>query len=40
MAHGQMFLLEWRDYPSAPCLAGKNKLVNSSRFDVEISRVG
>jgi len=34
------FLLEWREFPSAPCLAGKKKLDDSSRLDVvEISRV-
>jgi len=34
-----MFLLEWREYPWAPCLAGK-KLEDSSRLDVvEIARV-
>ena len=35
-----MFLSEWREFPSAPCLAGENKLDDSSRLDVvEISRV-
>jgi len=35
-----MFLSEWREFPSAPCLAGKNKLDDSSRLDVvEIARV-
>ena len=35
-----MFLSEWREFPSAPCLAGKKKFVYSSRLDVvEISRV-
>jgi len=29
-----MFLSEWREFPSAPCLAGKNKLDESSRLDV------
>ena len=29
-----MFLLEWREFPSAPCLAGKEKLDDSSRLDV------
>jgi len=29
-----MFLSEWREFLSAPCLAGKNKLDNSSRLDV------
>ena len=34
-----MFLSEWREFPSAPCLAGKKK-VDSSRLDVvEIARV-
>jgi hypothetical protein len=34
-----MFLSEWREVPSAPCLAGKKKL-DSSRLDVvEIARV-
>ena len=33
-----MFLSEWRDFPSAPCLAGEKKL-DSSRLDVvEIAR--
>jgi len=36
-----MFLLEWREFPSAPCLAeGEKKLDASSRLDVvEIARV-
>jgi len=35
-----IFLSEWREIPSAPCLAGKKKLDDSSRLDVvEISRV-
>jgi len=36
-----MFLSEWREFPSAPCLAGKQKnLDDSSRLDVvEIERV-
>ena len=35
-----MFLSEWREFPSAPCLVGKKKLDNSSRLDVvEIARV-
>ena len=35
-----MFLSEWREFPSAPCLAGKKKLDDSSRLDfVEIMRV-
>jgi hypothetical protein len=30
-----MFLSEWREFPSAPCLAGKRKKnYNSSRLDV------
>ena len=29
-----MFLSEWRESPSAPCLAGKKKLDESSRLDV------
>jgi hypothetical protein len=28
-----MFLSEWREFPSAPCLAGQ-KRVDSSRIDV------
>ena len=35
-----MFLSEWREFPSAPCLAAKKKLDDSSRLDVvEIARV-
>jgi len=35
-----MFLSEWREFSSAPCLAGKKKLDESSRLDVvEIARV-
>jgi len=36
-----MFLSDWREFPSAPCLAGKKKtLDDSSRLDVvEIARV-
>jgi len=36
-----MFLSEWREFPSAPCLAGKKKkLDNRSRLDVvEIARL-
>jgi hypothetical protein len=36
-----MFLSEWREFPSAPCLAEKKKkLDDSSRLDiVEITRV-
>ena len=34
-----MFLLEWREFPSVPCLAGR-KTLDSSRLDVvEIARV-
>jgi len=34
-----MFLSEKREFPSAPCLAGKKKLDDSSRLDVvEIAR--
>jgi hypothetical protein len=34
-----MFLSEWREFPSAPCLAGK-KIDDSSRLDVvEITSV-
>jgi len=34
-----MFLSEWREFPSAPCLAEK-KIDDSSRLDVvEIARV-
>ena len=35
-----MFLSEWREFPSKPCLARKKKLNDSSRLDVvEIARV-
>jgi len=35
-----MLLSEWREFPSAPCLARKKKLDDSSRLDVvEITRV-
>ena len=35
-----MFLSEWREFPSKPCLAGKKKLDDSSRLNVvEIARV-
>jgi len=35
-----MFLSEWREFPSAPCLAGKKQLDDTSRLDViEIARV-
>jgi len=35
-----MFLSECREFPSAPCLAGRKKLDESSRLDVaEIARV-
>jgi len=35
-----MFLSEWREFPSAPCLAGGGGKLDSSRLDVvEIARV-
>jgi len=35
-----MFLSDWREFPSVPCLAGKKKLDDSSRLDVvEIARI-
>jgi len=35
-----MFLSEWREFPSAPCLAGKKKLDDVWRLDVvEIARI-
>jgi len=35
-----MSLSEWREFPSAPCLAGKKKFDDSSCLDVvEIARV-
>jgi hypothetical protein len=35
-----MCLSQWREFPSALCLAGKKKLDDNSRLDVvEISRV-
>jgi len=35
-----MFPSEWREFPSAPCLAEKKKLYDSWRFDVvEIAHV-
>jgi len=35
-----MFLSEWREFPSAPCLVGGKKLDDSSRPDVvEIAHV-
>jgi hypothetical protein len=35
-----MFLSQWREFPSAPCLVGKKKLDDSVRLDVvEIARV-
>jgi len=35
-----MFLSEWREFPQAPCFAGKKKLDVNSRLDVvEILRV-
>jgi len=30
-----MFPSEWREFPSAPCLAGKKKLDDTSRLDVD-----
>jgi hypothetical protein len=33
-----MFLSEWREFPSTPCLAGK-EINDSSRPNVEIARV-
>jgi len=29
-----MFLSEWREFPSAPCIAGEKKRDDSSRFDI------
>jgi len=29
-----MFLSEWREFPSVPCLAGEKKLDDSSRLNV------
>ena len=38
--HKLMILSEWREFPSAPCLASKKKLDYSSRLHVvEIARV-
>ena len=35
-----MFLSEWHEFPSVPCLAGKKKLDDSLRLDVvEIAHV-
>jgi len=35
-----MFLSEWREFLSTPCLAGKKELDDSSRLDVvEIARI-
>jgi len=35
-----MFLSDWREFPSAPCVAGKKKFDDRSRLDVvEIARV-
>jgi hypothetical protein len=34
-----LFLLEWREFPLASCLAGEKKLVDNWRLDVEIARV-
>jgi len=41
MVHVPLLILsEWCAFPSAPCLAGKKKLDDSSRLDVaEIVRV-
>jgi len=39
-AFSLLFLSEWREFPSAPCLAGKKELDDSLRPDVvEIARV-
>jgi len=39
-AYSLMFLSEWREFPSAPCLAGKKTLDDISCLDVvEIARV-
>jgi len=35
-----MFLSEWREFPSAPCLGGKKKLYDGSHLHVvEIARI-
>jgi len=35
-----MFLSEWHEFPSAPCLEGGKKLDDGSRLDVvEIARI-
>ena len=35
-----MFLSQWREFPLAPCLAGRGGLEDGSRLDVvEIARV-
>jgi len=34
-----MFLSEWREFPSAPCLAEKNLYDNSRLENVEMARV-
>jgi len=35
----QIFVSEWQEFPSAPCLAGKKKLYDNLRLDVnEIAR--
>jgi hypothetical protein len=34
-----MFLSDWREFPSAICLAGEKNVDDSSRLDVEIARV-
>jgi len=40
MGNKLMFLSEWREFPSAPCLAGGKKFDDSLRLDVvEIARV-
>ena len=39
-AFSLLFLSEWREFPSAPCLAGKKEVDDSSRLDVvKIARV-
>jgi hypothetical protein len=34
-----MFLSKWREFPSAPCLAGKKNLMTSFLDVVEIARI-
>jgi len=34
-----MFLSEWREFPLAPCLAGKKKLESMHLHVVEITRI-